>query len=172
MKPKKKTYQGLSDHPLIQSRMKALQAEKPFSLEPAGMIKGVTFVNDSAATSPVSVIQSLSYFKEPVVWITEANKPNFDFEEYMDLLRTKVKAMIVYGDHASAWHDSLWDFVGFFVKAESWNETIELSLELSKANDTVVFSPGCPAAQPFSNFRERGAYFNQLLKIKSSESGI
>jgi len=136
------------------------------------MIKGVTFVNDSAATSAISVIESLSYFEEPVVWITEANSPNFAFGEYMDLLRNKVKAMIVYGDHASGWHEDLWDFLGFFVKAESWNETIELSLELAKANDTVVFSPGSPAAQPFSNFKERGAYFNQLLKIKASESGI
>lgn len=168
----KKTKEELSTHPLIQSRMRALQAEKPFSLEPGGMIKGVTFVNDSAATSPISVIESLSYFEEPVVWITEASNPNFEFEQYREILREKAKALIVYGDNASAWGEELLDYLGFFVKAESWDETIELSLEIARANDTVIFSPGCPASRPFANFKERGAYFNQLLKMKASNSGL
>ncbi|MEM9053084.1 MAG: hypothetical protein AAGC47_13610 [Bacteroidota bacterium] len=171
MEPKK-TSKEISDNPLVQSRMRALQVEKPFSLEPAGMIKGVTFVNDSAATSAMAVIESLSYFKEPVVWITEANDPGFEFEDYVDLLSDKVKAVVVYGDLTAGWHEALWDYLGFFVKAESWDETIQLSLEIAKANDTVIFSPGCPASEPFSNFKERGAYFNQLLKIRANNNSI
>jgi len=164
----KKTTKDLTENPLIRSRMRALQAERPFSLEPAGMIKGVTFVNDSAATTAMAVIESLSHFEEPVVWITEANDPRFEFEDYAELLRDKVKAVVVCGDLTAGWHEALWDYLGFFVKADSWDETIELSLEIAKANDTIIFSPGCRAAEPFSNFQERGAYFNQLLKIKAN----
>ncbi len=167
----KKTTKDLTENPLIRSRMKAIQTERPFSLEPAGMIKGVTFVNDSAATTTMSVIESLSHFEDPVIWITEANDPGFEFDDYVELLRVKVKAVVVYGELTAGWHDALWDYLGFFVKANSWDETIELSLEIAKANDTVIFSPGCRASEPFSNFRERGAYFNQLLKIKANAKG-
>jgi len=152
-------------NPLVQSRMRSLQAEQPFSLEPAGMIKGITFVNDSAATDTTRVVESLSHFEAPVVWITEASDPELNFQDYAELLREKVKAVIVYGEVTAPWHDALWDFLGFFVRGDSWRECIELSLEIAKANDTVVFSPGCPASEPFLNFRERGAYFNSLLKI-------
>jgi len=164
----KKTQKSLTDNPLVRSRMKALMAERPFSLEPAGMIKGVTFVNDSAATTARGVIESLSHFEEPVVWITEANDPGFEYEEYVDILQDKVKAVVVYGELTAGWHEALWDYLGFFVKAESWEETIDLSLEIAKANDTVIFSPGGRATEPFSNFRERGAYFNRLLNIKAN----
>lgn len=164
----KKTSKDLSENLLIRSRMKALQTERPFSLEPAGMIKGVTFVNDSAATTGMAVIESLSHFEEPVVWITEANDPGLEFDDYVELLREKVKAVVVYGDLTAGWHEALWDYLGFFVKADSWDETIELSLEIAKANDSVVFSPGCRASEPFANFRERGAYFNRLLKLKAN----
>lgn len=163
----KKTTKDLTENPLIRSRMKALQTERPFSLERTGMIKGVTFINDSAATTAMAVIESLSHFENPVVWITEANDPGVDFEDYAELLRDKVKAVVVYGDLTEKWHEALWDYLGFFVKADSWDETIQQSLEIAGANDTVVFSPGCRASEPFSNFRERGAYFNQLLKIKA-----
>ncbi|MFT6174961.1 MAG: UDP-N-acetylmuramoylalanine--D-glutamate ligase [Cryomorphaceae bacterium] len=167
----KNTTKDLTENPLVRSRMKALLTERPFSLEPAGMIKGVTFVNDSAATNAMAVIESLSHFEEPIVWITEANDPGFELDDYTELLRDKVKAVVVYGEHTARWHDALWDYLGFFVKANSWDETIELSLEIAKANDTVIFSPGCRASEPFSNFRERGAYFNQLLKIKANAKG-
>lgn len=164
----KKNLSHTETNPLVQSRMRALQAERPFSLEPAGMIKGVTFVNDSSATDTMRVVESLSQFEAPVIWITEANDPKLNFQDYSELLRDKVKAVIVYGQVIAPWHDALWDFLGFFVRAESWSECIELSLEIAKANDTVVFSPGCPASEPFMNFRERGAYFNRLLKIKAN----
>ena len=167
----KNTTKDLTENPLVRSRMKALLSERPFSLEPAGMIKGVTFVNDSAATNAMAVIESLSHFEEPIVWITEANDPGFELDDYTELLRDKVKAVVVYGEHTARWHDALWDYLGFFVKANSWDETIELSLDIAKANDTVIFSPGCRASEPFSNFRERGAYFNQLLKIKANAKG-
>lgn len=168
MDPKKNT-KDLTENPLIRSRMRAIQAARPFSLEPAGMIKGVTFVNDSAATTAMAVVESLSHFEEPVVWITEANDPAVELEDYAELLRDKIKAVVVYGDQTARWYEALWDYLGFFVKAESWAETIDLSLEITKANDSVIFSPGCRASEPFANFQERGAYFNQLLKIKASE---
>ncbi|MCH2213787.1 MAG: hypothetical protein MK086_01320 [Flavobacteriales bacterium] len=171
MKPKN-TSKDISDNPLLQSRLRALQVDKPFSLEPAGIVRGVTFVNDSAATSAIAVIESLSYFDEPVVWITEAKDPRSEFVDYVDLLSDKVKAVIVYGDLSAGWHEALWDYLGFFVKAESWDESIQLSLEIAKANDTVVFSPGCPASEPFSTFKERGAYFNQLLKIRANKDSF
>jgi UDP-N-acetylmuramoylalanine--D-glutamate ligase len=167
----KNTTKHFTENPLLRSRMKALQTERPFSLESAGTIKGVTFVNDSAATTAMAVIESLNHFEEPVIWITEANDPNIELEDYIEILRDKVKAVVVCGELSAGWHEALWDYLGFFVKADSWDEALELSLEIGKANDTVIFSPGCRASEPFSNFQERGAYFNQLLKIKANSKG-
>jgi UDP-N-acetylmuramoylalanine-D-glutamate ligase len=56
--------------------------------------------------------------------------------------------------------------MGYFIGADTWDEALDMALLAAKANDTILFSPGCRAQEPFLNFKERGAYFNRLVEIK------
>ena len=58
---------------LLVSRMQTLKEAKPFYLEHIGMINGVNFINDSAATSIEKLAHSLISCEKPVIWIAEMN---------------------------------------------------------------------------------------------------
>lgn len=152
--------------PLVEARVKSLQGERPFMLEPAGMIGKVNIVNDSAATSLTQVAESLLIFDSPVIWIADTRANTQDFRMISELVRTNVKAMVATGEFTDEVHNSLWNELGYFVSAHSWEEALEMSLLLAKPGDTVLFSPGCRAGEPFENYSERGAYFNRLVDIK------
>lgn len=153
-------------NPLIDARVKSLQGEKPYMLESAGMVGEVNIVNDSAATSLTHVAESLLTFDSPVIWIADTRANTQDFRMISELLGTHVKAMVATGDFTDEVHNSLWNELGYFVSAQSWEEALDMSLLLAKPGDTVLFSPGCRAGEPFENFSERGAYFSRLVDIK------
>lgn len=152
-------------NPLLESRLRSLKEQKPFSLEFCGRINGVTFINDSAATSIEKVADSLVSFDEPVIWIAEVSSPNIDYSLITDLMKSKVKAVIAVGEFGDEMHKSLMRQPGFFVAANTWDEALDMSLILGKANDKVLFSPGSRANEPFENHKERGAYWNRLVSI-------
>lgn len=155
---------------LLEKRMRALQGQKPFSLESCGTLKGVNLINDSAATSIEKVADSLIQFEEPVVWIAEVNTENMDFSILLDLIKSKVKAVVAVGEFAGDLHHALSRKLGFFVSANTWEEALEMSLILAKTDDTILFSPGCRANEPFENYKERGAYWNRLIDINGQQS--
>lgn len=153
---------------LLETRLRSLQGQKPFCLEPCGTLNGVNLINDSAATSIEKVADSLIQFEEPVVWIAEVNTENVDFSILLDLMKSKVKAVVAVGEFAGDLHHALSRKLGMFVSANTWEEALEMSLILSKTDDTILFSPGCRANEPFENYKERGAYWNRLTDIYGS----
>lgn len=156
-----------ADHDeLLRLRREAMPAQADYSLEIAGTVAGVRFVNDSAATVPVRVAESLVSFSKPVIWIAEANTYLRDLSQLAPVVREKVNVVIVNGPKADEVHDMLWSGIKMFLSASAWDEAIDLALLTAEANDTVLFSPGCRADEPFADFRERGAYFKRLIDIK------
>ena len=153
-----------ADH-LLETRMRSLQGQKPFCLESCGTLNGVNLINDSAATSIEKVADSLIQFEEPVVWIAEVNTENVDFSILLDLIKSKVKAVVAVGEFAGDLHHALSRKLGYFVSANTWEEALEMSLILGKEDDTILFSPGCRANEPFENYKERGAHWNRLIDI-------
>lgn len=140
--------------------------EVPFSLEIAGNIQGVRVVNDSAATKPLKVAESLASMTRPVVWIVEANRWLGDVDSLNELVREKVKTVVATGARADELHRALWPGMSLFLGASTWEEALDLAILSATPDEVVLFSPGCRAEEPFANFRERGAYFNRLVDIK------
>ena len=156
-----------ADHgELLRLRRDAMRDHMPFSLEMAGTISGVRLINDSAATNPIRVAESLASFSKPVVWIAEANSFTNDLSQLATLIHEKVNVVIVNGQQADKVHDMLWSGIHMFLSASDWDEAFDLALLTADANDTILFSPGCRADEPFANYKERGAYINRLIDIK------
>lgn len=151
---------------LIKSRVKVIESANPFSLEYAGVVSGVHIVNDSAATSVEKLAISLSSFDEPVIWIVEAGNHSRDLELLRDIVATRVKTVVAAGHMINQVHQALWPGSSYFIAADTWDEALDMALIAARANETILFSPGCRAAEPFQNYRERGAYFNRLVEIK------
>jgi len=154
--------------PLIERRLQALQAQRPFRMEKAGIVKGVSIYNDSAATTMDCVAESLLMFSEPVIWIVQANCNVQDIDIYSPLIRERVKAIVAVGQETDKFLESFWQSTRFYVSADTWSEALEMALLSAKSNDNVLFSPGARASEPFANYQERGAYFDKIVSFQSS----
>lgn len=155
------------ENALVQKRMNDLNELWPFSLQPCGTLNGANWINDSAATSMEKVAESFIQFEKPVIWIAEVNEENVNFELIRNLVKNKVKAAVVVGEYSNTLFKSLLDELEFFISANSWEEALQMSLIVSKKNDTVLFSPGCRAVEPFENYKDRGAYWNKIVELHS-----
>jgi UDP-N-acetylmuramoylalanine--D-glutamate ligase len=136
-------------------------------MEKAGIIKGVSIYNDSAATTMDGVAESLLMFSEPVIWIVQANCNVQDIDVYSPLIREKVKAIIAVGQDTDRFLESFWRSTRFYVSADTWSEALDMALLSAKSNDNVLFSPGARASEPFANYEERGAYFDKIVSFQS-----
>lgn len=148
--------------------LRGFRDDRPFAFAPAGEINGVSFINDSASVSIEQTAAALADVTAPVIWIVEANGKHGDLSLLSDLVKNNVKAIVAVGSAAYEVHDTLWKAAKFFTVASSWDEALDLSLIIATDGDMVLFSPGCRTVEPFANYRERGAYFNQLITIRNS----
>lgn len=153
--------------PLIERRLRAMQSQRPFRMEKAGIVKGVSIYNDSAATTMDGVAESLLMFSEPVVWIVQANCNVQDIDVYTPLIREKVKAIVAVGPDTDKFLESFWRSTRFYVSADTWSEALEMAMISAKSNDNILFSPGARASEPFANYEERGAYFDKIVSFQS-----
>src|SRR5262249_60642910 len=76
-------------------------------LEPAGIVDGVEFVNDSKATNLDSLAVALASFDQPVVLIAGGRDKGQDFGPLLDLARRRVRHAVLIGggaaEVAAAW---------------------------------------------------------------------
>ena len=146
--------------------LRAFRDERPYAFAVSGEINGVTIINDSASVSLEQTAAALIDAPAPVVWIVEANGKQGDLERMGDVVKNHVKSVVAVGSEAYEVHDALWKYMKFFTVAHAWEEALDLSLIMAVEGDVVLFSPGCRCVEPFANYRERGAYFDQLLKLR------
>ena len=70
----------------------------PHSLEIVGTSAGVTWLNDSIATSPERTIAGLESFTEPVVLLLGGRDKNLPLDGLRELAKRRCRAVICYGE--------------------------------------------------------------------------
>jgi len=132
-------------------------------LERAGLIGGVSFVNDSKATNVDAVFWALQSVATPIVLIAGGKDKAGDFSTLNDLVRKNVKAVVLIGqatDKIAA------TFAGItqMVRAGSLEEAVEVAYNIARPSGTVLLSPGCASFDMFDNFEHRGQVFKSAVK--------
>ena len=64
----------------------------------SGSFEGVRYYNDSKGTNVGSVVKSLQSFSEPIVLIAGGKDKEGDLSPLRDLIRSRVKGMILIGE--------------------------------------------------------------------------
>ena len=142
-------------------------------LEPAGVVEGVEFVNDSKATNVGSLEVALQSFTEPVVLVAGGRGKGQDFRPLGPLVARATTRVILFGEDAGR-------------IAEAWPEAATLVVESSlgiavdtaflhatrpwagaRPARTVLFSPGCASFDMFRDYEDRGRQFKaQVLRLQ------
>lgn len=123
----------------------------------------ISWVNDSKSTSVDAIRTALEGFSKPVVWIAGGRSKGGDFSSLKPLITQKVREAHFYGEAASKLNQCFGGICPTFVHG-LLKDAIEVIQRNVRAQDTVVFSPGCASFDQFKNFEERGRLFKEWVR--------
>lgn len=136
-------------------------------LEFVAEAKSVTFINDSKGTNVGAVAKSLEDFENVILIMGGLDKGN-DYSELKDLIKRKVKLLILIG----AAKDVIAEALGLLTethKAADLDEAVALSISKASAGDVVMLSPACASFDMFKDFEDRGRKFKEAVRRQLSE---
>ena len=140
----------------------------PHRLQVLGERDGITFVNDSIATTPVATVAALDALQEQsVILLVGGFDRGLDWAPYLAAFNRAVpKAVISLPGNGPRIIETLRRAQlappSGFHDAPDLNTAIALARHLACAGDTVLLSPGAPSFPQFSDFRDRGQTFARL----------
>ena len=145
--------QSLSDFPGVEHR-----------LEKVCKVGGVQYVNDSKATNVDACWYALESMKAPTILIIGGKDKGNDYDEILDLVKQKCKALVFLGADNKKLHD-FFDNVGVEIRdTHSMKDCVAACYELAESGDTVLLSPCCASFDLFKNMEDRGEQFKTLVR--------
>ena len=140
----------------------------PHRMAEVGEIDGVRFVNDSKATNIGALQAALSGCNVPVVLIAGGRDKGSDYTLLQDVVRDKVKHLVLIGEAASLMEKALAGVVPTEA-ASTLEEAVRKSVATAVAGDLVLLAPGCASYDMFSGYEERGRVFADCVERCRSE---
>ncbi len=131
-------------------------------LEWVRSIGGIDFFNDSKATTAEAGRWALNTIEQPIVMICGGRDKNIDFSVLRDLVKQKVKKMIVIGEAKEKLRNTFKDVVDI-ASCATLRDAIVEAKKNSKKGDCIVFSPMCASFDMFTNYEERGQVFKDIV---------
>ncbi len=123
---------------------------------------GVSIYNDSKATNVASVIRSISSFNAPIILIAGGRDKEQDFSPLLELVKKRVKNLILIGEAKEKINRVIGDFSETFLVG-TFEEAVLLSYQKSRSGDVILLSPACASYDMFKSYEERGDYFKKLV---------
>ena len=157
-------YFGINDHSIKNSlpEFKPL----PHRLELIEQINGVSWYNDSIATTPQSAIAALEAFDQPKIIIAGGYDKDLPFDELGQKIAARAKAAILIGQTATKIANAIQLLPEANTKIQIVNslaEAVQLANRLAVGGDIILLSPACASYDMFDNFEHRGREFTRLV---------
>jgi UDP-N-acetylmuramoylalanine--D-glutamate ligase len=135
-------------------------------LEPVVERNGITYVNDSIATTPESTIAALEALGPNAVFICGGSAKGCSFGALGQALALRARAVVLLGQTAAAIRAAIPRRRGGpeVVIAADLADAVARASALARAGDRVILSPACPSYDMFLNFAERGARFKEIAR--------
>jgi UDP-N-acetylmuramoylalanine--D-glutamate ligase len=130
-------------------------------------IRGVSFYNDSKATNVGAVVKSLESLQPPLILIAGGKDKGGSYEPLRQLVRSKVKALILLGEARERIYAELGS-AAETVMTGSLEEAVEAAVDRMQRGDTILFSPACSSFDMFTSYAHRGECFKELVKKMKS----
>jgi len=138
-------------------------------LEPAGVVKGVTFINDSKATNVDSVFYALASMTVPTVWIAGGQDKGNDYSQLDELVRQRVKGLICLGKDNAKLVAHFSDIVPQIFETQSVTEAVLKGQEWAEPGEVVLLSPACASFDLFRNYEDRGEQFKLAVAVSNKQ---
>ena len=133
-------------------------------LETVATIHGIEFINDSKATNINSTWYALESMTKDAIWIVGGVDKGNDYDELLDLVKDKVKAIICLGKDNSKIIAAFKGHVQIIEEARSADEAVKKAYEIGEHGDAVLLSPACASFDLFENYEDRGHQYKHAVK--------
>lgn len=127
-------------------------------------LEGVSYYNDSIASSPTRTIATLSSFNEKVILIAGGYDKNLNYEPLGPIISEKVKHLVLVGATSDKIEAAAKN-AGFtsIERTADFAEAVMLAKKAAKEGDKVVLSPASASFDMFRDFEERGNTFREIV---------
>jgi UDP-N-acetylmuramoylalanine--D-glutamate ligase len=155
------------DADILRSAIKAFRG-LPHRLQHVATHEGITYVNDSIATSPERAGTSIQSIDTPVVLIAGGRSKHLPWTPVLETGAGKVHSVILMGEAADEIEAAIYD-AGLSprlltYRAGSMVEAVDHARARVHRGDTVLLSPGCTSFDMFKDFEERGRAFTSAVE--------
>jgi UDP-N-acetylmuramoylalanine--D-glutamate ligase len=134
----------------------------PHRLQRVGRLNGVTFIDDSIATSPERSIAALEAFDEPIVLLAGGRDKHLPMDDWARMIRARVGGVVLFGEAREKIDQALKRVAYPRARvriADSLPLATRAGYELAEPGGLVLLSPGCTSYDMYRDFVERGQAF-------------
>jgi UDP-N-acetylmuramoylalanine--D-glutamate ligase len=140
----------------------------PHRLEWCGEVDGVTYFNDSIATTPERTVAGLQSFEEPVVLLLGGRDKQLPLEELASEVMTRCRAVVLFGESAAKLEAALSSRKNPggipVIRLRTLRDAVTRARRLAQRGDVVLLSPACTSYDAYDNFERRGEEFVSLVR--------
>jgi UDP-N-acetylmuramoylalanine--D-glutamate ligase len=129
-------------------------------MEPAGLVGGVRFVNDSKATNVEAARRSIESFDRGVVAIVGGRFKGGDLRDLREPLTARGRAAIAIGESTPLVREALTGVVPV-IAAASMRAAVEEGFRAAQPDGVVLLAPACSSFDWFRDYAERGDRFKE-----------
>ena len=140
-------------------------------LEKVLTLRGVTFVNDSKATTVDATIKALESFDRKIALILGGRDKGADFTLLRRPVRKRVKAAVIIGEAGEKIARAL-QGTAPIEETSTLRGAVTLAFAAARPGDVVLLAPACTSFDMFRNFEDRGrAFKREVRRLKDVVQG-
>jgi UDP-N-acetylmuramoylalanine--D-glutamate ligase len=138
-------------------------------LERVRELDGVTFYNDSIATSPAATLAALAALPHPILLIAGGYDKGLPFDALAERIATSVQGAFLIGNTAPEIARAIeaaripGRMAPTIALCRDLREAVQAAWCAARPGDAVLLSPACASYDQFRNFVERGRLFKRLV---------
>ena len=138
----------------------------PHRQEWVDQVGGITYVNDSKATTPEAACGALEAWGKRVVVLLGGTTKGGSFERLIESVQEHAHSTVVYGAAADPLHRTLVE--GGVPEAQvhrvdDFRGAFRAARNIAVEGDTILLSPACASFDEFRNYEDRGECFRRLV---------
>lgn len=132
-------------------------------------VEGISYYDDSIATTPGSAIAAIEAFKAPKILILGGSAKGADFTELAKKVKkAKMRRVLLIGDEATR-IKAAFDKAGFkdydvLGTKTTMKKIVKAAAAAAEKDDVVILSPACASFGMFKNYGDRGEQFVEAVE--------
>jgi UDP-N-acetylmuramoylalanine--D-glutamate ligase len=146
------------EHPPILQTLYAFKG-LPHRVEWVANVDEVDYFDDSKGTNVGATCAAIAGFNQPIVLIAGGDGKGQDFKPLADVVKGKVKTIVLIGKDASLIESTLIETEIPMYRAIDLSEAVNIAKKMAKAGDAVLLSPACASVDMFRNYVHRAEVF-------------